>query len=121
MLTAAEPGQEFVLLGTSGIGKSLFTLFGICYLAILKEKVIWQIFKDKLYLLDFSKEDSPKVSVGDNGLQRVFDDPNAWLIIDGGQPDCLYHACHILVACSVKRDNYMKYSKGNAQIRYVLI
>ena len=40
ILASAEAGMRFVLLGTSGIGKSYFSIFWICYLATMKKRVV---------------------------------------------------------------------------------
>ena len=57
IISAATPCRRFTILGTSGIGKSIFSLFWIRYRATLKEKVVWKV-GGEFYLLDFTIEDS---------------------------------------------------------------
>ena len=54
IMSIANVGQRFTILGTSCIGKLLFTVFWICYWATLKEKVVWKMNKNQWYLLDFT-------------------------------------------------------------------
>jgi hypothetical protein len=124
-MAKAKPGDRFTLLGTSGIGKSYFTIFWICNRATLKEKVVWKV-NDTFYLLDFSvsneasSSENAKVAkaygpfqINDLELREVFDDPAAWLIIDGKQKGDFDCQCHILLACSsTKEENHNEFSKS---------
>jgi hypothetical protein len=125
IMAKAKPGDRFTLLGTSGIGKSYFTIFGVCYRATLKEKVVWKV-NDTFHLLDFSVSneassfENAKVAKAygpfqrdDLELREVFDDPAAWLIIDGEQRGDFDCRCHILLACSsIKEESYHEFSKS---------
>lgn len=122
----ANPGEKFTLLGTAGIGKSFFTVFWVCYLATLKGKVVWKFSSGLCYLLDFSEE--VPIAYGpfqlltdfSEELSVVYQDPSAWLIIDGGQPSALECNCHILLACSARKENYKEFSKNQmVSIRYL--
>ncbi|KAG0577762.1 hypothetical protein KC19_5G179600 [Ceratodon purpureus] len=123
ILTKAATSDRFVLLGTAGIGKSVFTLFWICFRVTLGEKVVWRTSEDAWYLLDFSKEGPASVrrfQESAHELKSVLDNSEAWLILDGGQRGPLTYACHILVACLVKKENYNKFSKNQlVSLRYV--
>ena len=57
ILMESNPSERRIVLGTTGIGKSLFTIFWICYLATVKEgKVVWRFAINEFYLLDFNEE-----------------------------------------------------------------
>ena len=125
ILAGVEVGMRFVLLGTSTIGKSYFSIFWICYWATMKKRVVWKINGD-FYFLDFSNEVSSAAygpyQKTDSVLKEVFEDPHAWLIIDGAQKGGFTCACHILVPCSAQRDNYFEFSKNhNVKLLYVSI
>ncbi|KAG0603575.1 hypothetical protein M758_10G103900 [Ceratodon purpureus] len=108
-----RPGDCFIVLGTSGIGKSCFSVFWICHLAARKKKVVWKLHSN-FYLLDFSDEAAKfdaQLEESDPKIQEVFRDRDAWLIIDGGQEGSIDCACHILVPCSDQKKNYAKFLK----------
>ena len=122
----AGQGDKYIVLGTAGIGKSLFTLFWICYPATLKKKVVWKLSYGAYYLLDFSLEvavaQGPVFNCTHPDLQSVFSDPSSWLIIDGKQKSSLPYECSMLLACSAKTSNYHEFSKhGKCQTYYLLV
>ena len=120
----AGQGQRYIVLGTTDIGKSLFTIFWICYLATLKKKVVWKLASGRYYLLDFSLEVAvARGPVKDDthpDLQSVFDDRSSWLIIDGKQEAPLGDRCRMLLVCSEKKTNHHEFSKHGKSKTYYL-
>ncbi|KAG0612632.1 hypothetical protein M758_6G042800 [Ceratodon purpureus] len=124
ILAKAEASERFTLLGTAGIGKSIFTIFWICYLATLKVKVVWKFASGTCFLLDFSDAENATVygpfKEDERELGVVYNDRAAWLIIDGGQRCDLQHTCHILLTCEAKKENYKQFSKDQmVKVLYV--
>ena len=106
ILEDSEAGRCFVTLGTSGIGKSCFSVFWVCHLAANKKKVIWKLHK-KFNLLDFSDEAAKfdgQLDESDPKIQEVFRDGDAWLILDGGQTGGIDCACHVQIKNGTMRD-----------------
>ncbi|KAG0606796.1 hypothetical protein M758_9G168400 [Ceratodon purpureus] len=113
ILEDSKVGDCFVVLGTSGIGKSCFSVFWVCHLAANKEKVVWKLHS-KFNLLDFNGKAAKfdgQLGEYDPKIQEVFRDGDAWLILDGGQKGSIDCDCHILVPCSDSQQNYTEFSK----------
>ena len=52
----------------------------------------------------------------------MFEDPHAWLIIDGAKKGGFTGACHILLSCSAHKDNYHEFSKNiNVEVLYLSV
>jgi hypothetical protein len=111
------PSARAIVLGTPGIGKSIFTIFWICYLATWKDKVVYRSSNSRFYLLDFSKEVAIAQGLTTNmlhpKLQSVLNDPSSWLILDGHQKHHLDDACHTLLICSMNVNDYKEFGKDH--------
>jgi hypothetical protein len=124
ILVGAKEGLRFIFRGTAGVGKSLFTLVWISYLATRRKKVVLKSTSDTFYLLDFTlaeaKAFGPFLHVSDLALGDVLYDSTAWLILDGRQGGGLEFPCHMLLACSNKKANYHEFAKNpKSSVRYV--
>jgi hypothetical protein len=115
ILRKSGPSDRAIVLDTTGIGKSIFTIFWICYLAARKEKVIYRSPNSRFYLLDFSKEVAiargPTTDMLHPDLQSVLNDPSSGLILDGHQKHRLDDACRKLLAYSTNMNNYKEFGK----------
>ena len=123
ILETAEPSERFIVMGTSGIGKSYFSVFWICILAARREKVAWKVNDDDFFVLDFSDEASSTGDVkaakaygpfgtAERELQEVLGNRKAWLIVDGQYKRKVNCVCHILLPCSAQERNYREFPKG---------
>jgi hypothetical protein len=68
-------------LGTSGTGKSFFTIFWACYLAIKRKRIVWKLASGSCYLPNFSQGAITAQGSVDTlnhfGLQEVLRDANS--------------------------------------------
>ena len=115
ILETAAPSASFIVKGTSGIGKSYFSVFWICYLAERKKEVAWKV-QNRFFVPDFSHVKAAKaygpVGADDSGLRKVLYNRDAWLVIDGEFKNDLCYKCHILLPCSAQKENYKEFEKG---------
>jgi hypothetical protein len=108
--------RRFVILGTAGIGKSVFTIFWVCYLATTGVKVAWRTHRMQIFILDFSQKvatvSGPFADFNHGAVRSVVEDREAWLILDGDQRDPLAFECHMLLACSIRKRNHHEFLKN---------